>query len=457
MSTTPLVVINIVGLTPSMLGEQTPNLNKLVSDGFSAPLSPVFPAVTTTAQATMLTGKMPSEHGIVGNGWYYEDLAEVKFWQQPNSLIQAEKVWHKASRNVDDFTCSQLFWWYNMYADVDYSATPRPIYPADGRKLPGLYTQPKELYRSLEDTLGPFPFFNFWGPTADIRSSSWIAACAKEIFDKNRPTLQLVYLPHLDYNLQRLGPNDPAIAEDIRSIDKVAGDLIAHVREGGADVLVVSEYGIEQVDHCVHINRILREQGYLAVRDELSWEMLDCGASRAFAVADHQAAHVYIKDPRDIEPLRQLLSSIPGIQQVLGEEEKSAIGLNHSRAGDLVLMAESGSWFSYYFWLDDSKAPDYARTVDIHRKPGYDPVELFVDPKLRIPMLKIGWRLLQKKLGVRMLMDVVPLDASLVKGSHGRLTTDPQEGPIIIGSRTDLQREHYAMQDIQGLILAHWQ
>jgi predicted AlkP superfamily pyrophosphatase or phosphodiesterase len=453
---TPLVMLDIVGLSPALLGEHTPHLNRLVDDGYLATLDGVFPAVTTTTQASMLTGALPREHGIVANGWYFRDLAEVWFWRQSNHLVQGDKLWDAARREHADFTCAQLFWWYNMYAAVDLSLTPRPIYPADGRKIPAVYSQPADLHRALEDRLGPFPFFEFWGPRAGLPSSAWIARAAREVFDAHRPSLTLVYLPHLDYDLQRLGPDDPAIAEQVRGIDAVAGALIDHVRGAGAQVLVVSEYGIEATHGHVHINRVLREAGLLAVRETLGWELLDAGASRAFAVADHQVAHVYVGDPADLSRVRRLLEATDGIERVLGEPEKAQMGLDHPRSGELVAVAEPGHWFTYYYWLDDARAPDFAPTVDIHRKPGYDPVELFVDPELRFPRLKVGWRLLQKRLGMRMLMDIIPLRPELVRGSHGRPPADPDHGPLLIGSRKDLAADRLPMQAVKSLALQHW-
>jgi len=266
----------------------------------------------------------------------------------------------------------------------------------------------------------------------------------------------LVYLPHLDYNLQRLGPADPRVDDDVRAIDSVAGALIDAARGAGADVLVVSEYGIEQATGVVHINRVLREQGLVAVRETLGWELLDAGASRAFAVSDHQVAHVYVREPRDLDAVARLLRATPGVGEVLGRDGKRRLGLDHERAGELVAVAAPGHWFTYYYWLDDAKAPDFARTVDIHRKPGYDPAELFVDPALRIPALRVGRRVLQKKLGFRMLMDVIPLDAGLVKGTHGRLPDSAEDGPLVIGSRRDLAVGSMAMTGVKDLILRHW-
>lgn len=456
MTPRPLVIINIVGLTQELLGTQTPHLNRLIADGFCTPLKGIFPSLTCSAQATMLTGALPNRHGIVANGWYFRDQAEIRFWHQSNHLMHGEKVW-EAARNISpDLTCAQLFWWYNMYATVDWSITPRPIYRANGRKLPALYSHPDRFHESIENGLGPFPFFNFWGPKAGIESSRWIANCAKKVFDEQRPAMSLVYLPHLDYNLQRLGPSHPEIGRDVEAIDRVAGELIEHCRAHDADIMVVSEYGIEQVGHHVPINRLLREAGLLSIRDELGTEILDAGVSRAFAVTDHQIAHIYIADRSDIPRVRQLLAQTTGIADVLDEADQPSWGIDHPNSGELIAVAEPGYWFPYIYWLDDDKAPDFARTVDIHRKPGYDPAELFLDPKIPFPKLKVAWRLLQMRLNIRCLLDVIPLTPDLVKGSHGRLVDDPRRGPILISSRKDLASDQMALTDIKPFILRHW-
>ncbi|MCY7297258.1 alkaline phosphatase family protein [Alteromonas sp. a30] len=460
-TTKSLAVVNVVGLTPELLGQHTPNINALANKGEMLPMEGVFPAVTTTAQATMVTGKMPNEHGIVGNGWYFKDLAEVKFWLQPNSIVQGNKVWDDLKARNPEFSCSKLFWWYNMYANVDNAITPRPHYPADGRKIMGLYSEPAMLHENIESDIGTFPFFNFWGPNADIRSSRWIVDCAIAEFQLNRPNLQLVYLPHLDYNLQRLGPSHPDVTEDIKQIDTEVGRLLDFYQAHDVDVVLVSEYGIEPVKQSVSLNRILRQAGYLRVRESVSWELLDCGASRAFAVADHQIAHVYVQNSSDVAKVKALLQKQPGVEQVLDKSEQAAWHINHERSGELVVIAEPECWFDYYYWLDDVKAPDFARSVDIHRKPGYDPVELFVDPELRFPMLKIGQRLIQKKLGMRMLMDVIPLDTSLVKGSHGRLASSADKGPLIITSSSQLldglsTYSSFAMAQVNTLLQTHF-
>jgi predicted AlkP superfamily pyrophosphatase or phosphodiesterase len=450
------VVLNVVGLTQSLLGKSMPFLSQWASQGKRAFVTPVLPAVTCSVQATYLTGTMPDQHGIVGNGWYFRDECEVKFWRQSNHLVQASKIWETARRLDPSFTCANLFWWYNMYSSVDVAVTPRPMYPADGRKIPDIYTQPAHLRDKLNTRLGRFPLFDFWGPKTSIRSSQWIAEAAKNVEQDYQPTLTLIYVPHLDYNLQRLGPGDPVIDEDLRQVDRVCEDLIHFYEAREAMVILVSEYGLTPVRRAVALNRELRRRGFIAVREELGLELLDAGASRAFAVADHQVAHVYVNDQRKFAQVRELVEKTPGVEMVLDEEGKAAHGLNHPRTGNLVAIAERDTWFSYYYWLDDAKAPDFARTVDIHRKPGFDPVELFVNPNIRSPQLQVGYRLLKKKLGFRNLMDVIPLDSSLVKGSHGRLPRVPQDGPLAITRRAELlPAPTLQAREIHDLILAH--
>ena len=455
MSLTRTLVLNVVGLTPALL-QHAPQLNRLARSGGMRPLTTTTPAVTTTVQSTFMTGKLPDGHGIVGNGWYFRELAEVHLWHQSNRLVAGEKLWETARKRDADFTCASLFWWYNMYSSADITVTPRPMYPADGRKLPDLYTNPAQLRDELQSQLGQFPLFHFWGPGADISSSEWIGRCALDIFKRAQPSLTLVYLPHLDYNLQRLGPDDPHIAEDVAAIDQVCGQLIAAAEDAGARVVVLSEYGITPVSRPVHINRALRQAGLIRVREELGHELLDAGGSRAFAVADHQVAHIYINEPALVDEVKTLVAALPGVDKVLDAAGKRACGLDHPRSGELVAIARPDSWFTYYYFLDDHRAPDFARSVDIHRKPGYDPVELFIDPQLRLPKLHIAWRLAQKTLGFRYLMDVIPLDAGLVKGSHGRPTDRPEDGPLLISSAAELLPEGaIAATSVRDLLLDH--
>jgi predicted AlkP superfamily pyrophosphatase or phosphodiesterase len=450
------LVLDVVGLTPKLL-PHAPQLSALAARGAMRPLQTITPAVTCSVQSTFTTGLMPSGHGCVGNGWYFRDLSEVWLWRQSNRLVEGEKLWDAARRRDPAFTCAKLFWWYNMYASVDLSVTPRPQYPADGRKLPDVYSEPPELGIELQRRFGTFPLFQFWGPRADITCTDWIARASLHVFETRRPTLTLVYLPHLDYDLQRFGPDDPRSLRQVRAVDDACGPLLAAAERAGAAVVVLSEYGITPVTGPVHINRALRQAGLLRVREERMGEQLDAGASEAFAVADHQVAHVYVRRPERVAEVAKLVRELPGVESVWTGMDRRRHGLEHARAGEIVAVSSANRWFTYYFWLDDAKAPDYARTVDIHRKPGYDPVELFVDPLIRRPGLKVAWTLLKRKLGFRSLLDVIGLDASLVKGSHGRITDDPADGPLFI---TDTPAHlppgpSVAATDVKATILKH--
>lgn len=430
----PLTVLNVVGLARRFIGPATPNIARLAARGGLRDLATVTPAVTCSVQSTMLTGLPPDQHGIVGNGWYFRDLGEVFLWRQSNRLVAGEKVWDAAKARDPAFTCANLFWWYAMHASTDFTVTPRPIYLADGRKLPDIWASPSDLRDELTRVLGTFPLFHFWGPAADIRSSRWIAEAALHVMRTRAPTLTLVYLPHLDYVLQRQGPAGPDVAAHVADIDALCGRLI----DASDNVLLVSEYGITEVARPVHINRALREAGFLRVRRERDQEQLDFAASDAFAVADHQIAHVYVRRPPLVPAVSALLSSLLGVEMVLDTDGKRAFGLDHPRSGDLVALAGPDAWFTWYHWLDDAQAPDFARTVEIHRKPGYDPVELFLDPAIRLPRAAIAWKLAKRALGFRSVMNVIPLDATLVRGSHGRITTNREDGPVLISSNPEL-------------------
>ncbi|MBI4622604.1 MAG: alkaline phosphatase family protein [Verrucomicrobia bacterium] len=427
-------ILNVVGLTPRLLGRDTPRLQQAAQAGGLIQVKPVLPAVTCTAQSTYLTGLPPAGHGCVANGWYDRELAEHHFWKQSNHLVHGAKLWETCRAARPGFTCAKLFWWYNMYSSADWSITPRPMYPADGRKVFDVYTHPLSIRDELKRELGPFPFPAFWGPLAGIASSEWIARSAEWIENKHRPDLSLVYLPHLDYNLQRLGPDDPRLAQDCRAIDRVAGGLLDFYARRGVRTIVLSEYGITAVRRSIALNRIFRARGWITVKDELGLELLDCGTSKAFAIADHQVAHIYVNDRSLLSAVRAAVEAVDGVARVLDTEGRRAAGLDHARSGDLVAFSAEDSWFTYYYWDDDRKAPDFARCVDIHRKYGYDPVELFVDPALSLPRLRIAGKLLRKQLGFRTLMDVISLDPSLVKGSHGTCPADAREWPVLIGT-----------------------
>lgn len=449
----PLVLILAVGLTKSLLPHAR-RLNELAGRGWTRELREIVPAVTCSAQATILTGLQPEQHGVVGNGWLYRDTREVRFWQQSNSLIEAEPFYETARKQAERegrrFRAAKLFWQFNQGSDCEISVTPKPYYGADGSKAFGITGTPVGLSDRLEKQLGAFPFSAYWGPMAGLPSSAWIARCAAEVLESERPDLTLVYLPHLDYDPQRFGPANADMPRLVRELDEACEPLLDAAKKNGARVWVVSEYGLVDVSQPVLINRVLREKGFLSARPGPFGDILETFGSRAFAVCDHQVAHVYVKHPADIAPVRELLSTTSGIARVYANEERAEIGLNHSRAGELVVLAQPNAWFAYPFWLEDRCEPDYARTIDIHRKPGYDPCELFFNPKLLWPKGRAAWRLLQKKLGIRSLFDIVPVDPTLVRGSHGLPTADNR--PILIGDGPQPTAD-LALTDVRDLVL----
>lgn len=400
-------LLNVVGLTPALLAH-APRISAL---GAAVSWVPPVPAVTCTVQATLLTGFAPDQHGIVGNGWYQRDSAEIRFWQQSNRLIEGTKFY-------EGVETAKMFWWFNQHAPVRWSATPKPHYGCDGSKVFDIIDATEcELVKHL----GPFPFFTFWGPNAGLPATQWIAQATARVLREKRPELTMCYLPHLDYDFQRF--SQPSM-ERVSEVDRCAGLVIDAALEVGAIPVVVSEYGLVPVKRSVAINRILRKAGLLAVRNGPFGEMLLPGDSRAFAVVDHQVAHVYLSDLKLRSEVQRLLEAEAGVAAVVSPDE---LRLGHARSGDLIALSEPDAWFSYYYWQEDRHAPDFARTVDIHRKPGYDPCELFMTSKPRAML-----RLLQKKLGFRMKLDVIPLDGGLVGGSHG-LVNASEHNPLVIG------------------------
>ena len=455
-----VLLLNLVGLTPRLVGEHTPNLRAFAEQGAMMPMSAVLPAVTCSAQATMLTGLQPDEHGAVGNGWLDPETMEPKLWRQSNRLVSGEKLYERAARELAKSRCAKLFWWWNMGARVDWSVTPRPFYCADGLKVLAIYSSPTEYGADLEQALGPFPFFEFWGPRAGLASSRWITDATLRTLEERRPELTLAYLPHLDYDFQRFGPDDPRSIQALAELDQLFGELWDAARRLSVEVVAVSEYGITEVDTPVDINRALRRAGLLQVRESPRGEELDPFASRAFALVDHQLAHVYTKGFDATEAAAEALRNLPGVEGLWIGGERAEVHLDHPRAGEIIALAEPRAWFTYYYWLESGAQPDFATTVDIHSKPGYDPCELFVDPALKLPLLRVVRRLAAKKVGMRYLMDLIPTDPTLVRGSHGRLPADPLDGPVFLASRAleeiggEPEGEIVAMTSVPERVLA---
>jgi len=484
------MVLNVVGLSARHIGVNTPRLRELArSLGGVRPLRPDFPAVTCTSQSSMLTGLSPRDHGVVANGWFDREQGEARLWRQSNALVRGDKVWEKAKARNNKCTTANLFWWFNMNSTCDFTVTPRPIYTHNGRKIPDISTQPDTLRDTLQKKLGVFPLFDFWGPRAGIRSSDWIARAAIQVMREHDPALTLIYIPHLDYVLQREGPNSPKLAAELREVDRIVGGLLDECAARHARPIVLSEYGIEAATQPVYLNRALREAGLLTVRDELGRDALEPMTSPVFAVCDHQIAHVYVRDttgmpPHDrvqaeslspthaaqvqhaefispahaarVQHVAQVLAALPGVESVLDRAAQAKLALNHDRAGDLVVIAKPGAWFAYPWWLDDARAPDFARCVDIHKKPGYDPCELLVDPTITLPALRVAKFKIARALGFRSTLQLTPLDASLIKGTHGRMQLAPGFEPVVLAENSLLpDTEFVSCQDISDIILRH--
>ena len=400
------IIINTVGLEHGHIESRLPNLSRIANEGESSKIEPVFPAVTCTVQASLLSGRLPNEHGIIANGYYDRVNHNVCFWEQASGLVMTDRIWDKVSKQGEEkkstFKSALLFWQNTMYSSADIVVTPRPLHMAEST-IPWCYSKPAGFYdEKLAPELGEFNLATYWGPFASRKSSEWITNAAKYALEFARPNLMLLYLPHLDYSAQRFGKSSPQVQDDLKYADELVGELVEKATKLGlldqTQFIILSEYGFSDVSSSVSINLKLRDAGLLVTRRIKGKEYLDYEYSQAFAMADHQIAHVYAKQ-NAIKATKKVLEKVHGISDVLSSvQEKKKLKIDHERSGELIAISNKDSWFNYYWWYDDSAAPSFANTVDIHRKPGYDPVELFIDP----------------------ITKSVPLDTSLVKSSHGR-------------------------------------
>ncbi|MGE0431331.1 MAG: alkaline phosphatase family protein [Planctomycetota bacterium] len=460
----PLCVIVAVGLSPRHLHDPsmasvTPTLRDMARTGGVAPLATVGPAVTLASQATMLTGEPPSIHGVVGNGWHFRETDEIRFWQQSRRLISGPLLYETARARCREantsFNAAKLFGWFNQGADVEWSITPKPWYGADGSKEFDIHGKPEDYVNHCRRLAGRFPFHAFWGPMAGAASTQWIARVAAETLIRQRPAFTLVYLPHLDYDLQRFGPHGPHTLDALEVLDNAVAQVAHAAGLRGSRVVVLSEYGIVEVRRSVALNRELRKAGLLAVRNGPFGELIDVPECQAVAVADHQVAHVSVRDPARTDDVAAMLRDLDGVGSVLVGDERASFGVDHPRAGEVVVLAEPDAWFSYEYWLQRRYAPDFAPTVDIHRKPGFDPQEMFFNPRLRWPKLRAALRVLRKKCGMRYLMDVIPVDQpGLVHGSHGLPASNPDDGAVVLTNSPDLAGNlPKAMTDVHDWLL----
>jgi predicted AlkP superfamily pyrophosphatase or phosphodiesterase len=422
-----IVVLDIVGLELDHIeSDLLPNIRDIAAEGEAAKMEPVFPALTCPVQSSILSGKYPNQHGIIANGLYDRSNYDVSFWEQSSALVKADRVWDivKKSNKSPSASSSQwsssssyslssfsglktavLFWQNTMYARSDIIVTPRPLHFQDGMQM-WCYSKPIGFYdNQLKQKLGEFNLSSYWGPFASSKSSEWITNAAKYTLENERPNLMFTYIPHVDYSAQRFGKKSRQVQDDLKKADEIVGDIVDKTVQLGikddTQFIILSEYGFNDVKAAVPLNLRLRDKDLLVTRTINDKEYIDYEYSNAFAMVDHQIAHIYVKEGF-VDQTKKVLEDTQGMDRILSSEEKRQLNIDHERSGELIAISDRDKWFSYYWWYSSDKAPSFAQTVDIHRKPGYDPVELFVDPKTKS----------------------IPFDTSLIKGSHGR-AADP--------------------------------
>ncbi len=363
------------------------------------PLQPVFPAVTCTAQASFRTAALPVQHGMVSNGLYFRDLRKPMFWEQSSALVQGGRIWDGFRR--EGGTVGLMFWQQSLGEEVDWVLSPRPIHKHSGGMIQDCHSQPEDLYARLSAQAGRgFNLMHYWGPLASARSSEWIVgATERALADPACPDHLYVYLPHLDYDLQRHGTRHPRSARAAATFFAYLRRLLSAAESAGRAFLVFGDYAIADVTGgAVLPNLALRDAGLFRTRSIRGMAYPDFFTSPAFAMVDHEVAHVYCRRGA-VDAARAALEKLPGIERVLDRTVQQPLGIAHANSGELVCVAAEGHWFAYPWWTDRREAPDYATHIDIHNKPGFDPCELFFG---RTPF-------------------AVSLDTDKVRGSHGRV------------------------------------
>jgi predicted AlkP superfamily pyrophosphatase or phosphodiesterase len=450
----PLLVLNAATLSPAAVAAHAPNLKRLAAEGALRALKTTFPSLSSSSHATMLTGQPPSVHGIVGNGWYERQYAKICMWNRSSHLIEAETIWDAARKREPGFRCANLFWRLCADSTCDTIVTERPSYWSSGAKVFDFYTSPAALHAPLERAFGEFPFHQFWGPLAGMKSTQWILRAAQQIMAGDAPDLLLVYAPYLDYDAERYGAESPQAIAGVRRFDDEAAPLISAARAAGRDVAVVSDYGWDVAEHPIYINRALRSGGLLQVEVALNGERLEPGTSRAFAVVDNQIAHVYVRDRADLGRVRDTLEKLDGVAEVLDDAGKARAKIDHRRAGELVAIAKPRHWFAYPYWLDDALKPDFTHCIAIFDKIGWDPTELFFRQGITGGPLRFGVRSLQKILKQAVPFDVIAANERLVGGTRSARDDDPQRGALLLTSWQQADSGPLAMEQLKDLLLA---
>jgi predicted AlkP superfamily pyrophosphatase or phosphodiesterase len=414
-----IIVIDIVGLERKHISENlTPNIFNISQTGETRNIETIFPAVTCTVQSSLLSGSYPEIHGIISNGLYNRQDYAVSFWEQSSNLVQADRIWDTVKIRSTGSKTAVLFWQNTMYSNADIVLTPRPLHMED-RIIMWCYSKPPGFYEKLLQKIGKFDLSWYWGPLASKKSSEWIELATEFVLENEMPNFLFTYIPHLDYAFQRNGTSYNNIKDDLTFVDDLVGRLVKKATDIGiiedTQFIIFSEYGFTDVNSDISLNTIFRENELISVREIEEVEYLDLEYSKAFAMVDHQVAHIYVKE-NYANSVKKILEGIKGVDLILDSESKQHLRINHPRSGDLIAVSNADKWFSYYWWFDPSKSPSFAKKVDIHRKPGYDPVELFFDPSTKS----------------------IPLDGKLVKGSHGRLPLEGEAKPVYVSNKKDI-------------------
>ena len=428
-----VIVIDIVGLEEKHLNSGLlPTISAFAEKGESSKMKPVFPAVTSTVQTSFLSGEYPNRHGIISNGFMDRETYNVSFWEQYNSLVKVPRIWDIIKNKNINFKTAVLFWQNTLYSNSDIIITPKPIHLENEMEM-WCYSKPVGYYEEIMKQIGEFDLSSYWGPLASSLSSEWITKAAQYTIEKSRPNFMFTYIPHVDYSAQRFGKESNQVSDDLVLADSIVEKIIDSTKKSktyeNTQFIIFSEYSFNNVNCAIPINIILRNNGLLNVRKIGDKEYVDFEFSQAFAVVDHQIANIYLKSPQDKERIVSILKKISDIDIIITGVEKKFFNIDHERAGDIIVVANRDKWFSYYWWYDENIAPSFTRMVDIHRKPGYDPLELFFDSKKRS----------------------IPFDTGLLKASHGRpVNMTTQEGYSLYASniRSNLKKDEANSLDV---------
>lgn len=342
-----------------------------------SPLEPLTPGLTCSAQASFRTARQPAQHGMIANGLYHRSLRRPLFWEQAASQVEGPRIWEDFRRQGGKV--GMMFWQQSLGEEVDLILSPRPIHKHSGGMIQHCYSKPGSLYPEICQDIGKsFNLMHYWGPLASHKSSDWIVAATCSVLRRKdlRPDLLFTYLPHLDYDTQRHGPAHPKAQAALEKTDAYLQELNDCAAAEGYRILVWGDYAMHAVGGpAIFPNRALRKAGLLGVQEVRGMAYADLFGARAFAMVDHEIAHLYVPDPADLAAVQETVAALDGVQKVFRRSEVPE--MDHPNAGELLAFAEPGRWFAYPWWERPGEAPDFATHVDIHNKPGFDACELF--------------------------------------------------------------------------------